>query len=141
MFGDGCVLDLPLIAEIRLVQHQDERQGTELLGNALLQLDRLRKRSRAAAIHNQDVSGSAAQMRDLELGRVVLAREVPQHQRDGLGSNRDVLAIDLDADRGEIALVENAVDEAADQAGFADAELLPPCRFSFSTLRVVSTRG
>ena len=35
----------------------------------------------------------------------------------------DILAIDLDADGGEIALVENAVDKAAHQAGFADTEL------------------
>ena len=62
-------------------------------------------------------------MRDVELGEIVFAGQVPQHQRDSFRSNSDVLAIDLDADGGEIALVENTVDKAVDQAGLADAEL------------------
>ena len=77
VFRDGCVLDFPLIAEIRFIQHQNERQRTELIGDALLQLDCLRERRRAAAVRHQDVSGSAAKMRDLELRQIVFARQVP----------------------------------------------------------------
>ena len=40
-------------------------------------------------------------MRDLELRKIVLARQIPQHQGERVGSNEDILAIDLDADRGK----------------------------------------
>src|SRR5208337_587422 len=117
------VFGFPTIAKIRFVQHQGEWPGAQLARDALLQLDGLRERCRAATVRDQNVSGSAAEMRRIELGQIVFARKVPQHQRDGLRSDGDVLAIDLDADGGEIALVENAINEAAHQAGFADAKL------------------
>src|ERR1700722_9974753 len=62
-------------------------------------------------------------MGNLELGQIVFACQVPEHQGDGIRSNGNVLAIDFHADRREITLIENTVDEAAHQARFADAEL------------------
>ena len=94
-----------------------------MIGDALLQLDCFGERRGAAAIRNQDVSGSAAKMRDLELGEIVFTGQVPEHQRHGCGSDGDIFAIDFHADGGEIALVKDALDEAAHQTGFADAEL------------------
>ena len=96
MFRQGCFLDFPLIAEVRLVQHQHERQRAQLLGDALLQFHRLGERHRAAAIHHQDVAGRAAKMRSVERCDAVLARQIPEHQGEGFGSDSDILAIDLD---------------------------------------------
>src|ERR1035438_3925723 len=62
-------------------------------------------------------------MGHIELREIVHASQIPKHQREGFAIDAEVFAIDLNADRSEVALIENTIHETANQAGFSDAEL------------------
>src|SRR5579883_265285 len=60
-------------------------------------------------------------MRQAQLGNLILAGQVPQHQVDLLAVDFHQLFVDFCPDIGEVAVAENALHIAPDQAGLPHA--------------------
>jgi len=79
------------------------------------------ERTAPSAIHHEKIPGSVAHLIEFD-GRVVFfARHVPKHEGYFLTVDGEDLLVDFHADGGLILVREHAVDEAGDQARFANA--------------------
>ena len=80
--GDARLVHFPLRGEIGLVQGEEKGRAAELAGHPLLQFQRLVERDPARPIGHQQVAARAAEIGGLQALEIVVARQVPDHERD-----------------------------------------------------------
>jgi hypothetical protein len=119
-FPQRVLVDFPLWCEVMLVEQQDKRQGAHRRRDRILQLSRGGERGESRAVDDEQVTGHAGELRRRHFLVIVLSVDVPQHQRDVLSVDVELLLVDFHADRRDVLLRVQTVDVSRHQTRLAD---------------------
>src|SRR5436309_1807182 len=116
--GQRLLTDLPLGSQIRLVEHEHEWHVPDSRFDFFLQAAHRVESRQTGSVCNQQVPRRAAQVRHVDLEKIILSGKVPQDEIYLLRSNRQLLFINLDAYGGIVFVGEYAAGKPHQQARF-----------------------
>src|SRR5688572_23979983 len=107
---------LPLVGEVGLVERKCRRNRPDLARHRVANLERLVERFPSRAVDDEDQAVRPPYVAGIHVVIAVATFEIPEQQRDRITTHRNLLAIDLHADRREVSWRKNGVDEALHEA-------------------------